>query len=160
MTPRLILIAAFAAAAAGAARPAETIRPGYWESTSRVHAVISESKVDRRCIAQKDVEKFMSCYINHHYSCVCPEQSYENGQIRYRGMCTDAKGAKVGIVGQGAYTPTTLHLDAEFTFRLAGIPIKGEASTDAHRIADECPGGGGEEVGGRPERGVPGGILP
>ena len=139
MTLRLILIAAFIAAAAGAAHPAETIKPGYWESTDRVRSPISETKVDRRCIAQKDVEKFMSCYINHHYSCVCPEQNYENGQIRYRGECTDAKGGKVGIVGQGTYTPTTLHLDAEITFHLAGIPLKGEASTDAHRIADACP---------------------
>lgn len=139
MTTRLILMAALAGAAASAAHAAETIQPGYWESTDRVLSPIRSTKVDRRCIAQKDVEKFMTCYINHHYSCVCPEQSYENGQIRYRGICTDNKGGKVGIVGRGAYTPTTLHLDADVTFHLAGIPIKGEASTDAHRIADECP---------------------
>ena len=131
---------AFAAAAViGSARAAETIRPGYWESTDRVLSPIRSTKVDRRCIAQKDVERFMTCYINHHYSCVCPEQSYADGQIRYRGICTDHKGAKVGIVGQGTYTPTTLHLDADVTFHLAGIPITGRASTDAHRIGDDCP---------------------
>ncbi|MDB5479348.1 MAG: hypothetical protein JWO83_401 [Caulobacteraceae bacterium] len=139
MITRLTLFAALAVALAGAARPAETIRPGYWESTDRVLSPIRSTKVDRRCIAQKDVEKFMTCYINHHYSCVCPEQSYENGQIRYRGVCTDSKGGRVGIVGRGAYTPTTLHLDADVTFHLAGIPITGQASTDAHRIADDCP---------------------
>jgi hypothetical protein len=132
-------VLALAACASGAAHGAETIRPGFWESTDRVLSPIPSTKVDRRCIAQKDVERFMTCYINHHYSCVCPEQSYENGQIRYRGECTDAKGGKVGIVGQGNYTPTTLHLDAEVTFHLGGLPITGHASTDAHRIADECP---------------------
>ena len=136
---RLILLVALAVTTAGAAPSAETIRPGYWESTDRVLSPIRSTKVDRRCIAQKDVEKFMTCYINHHYTCVCPEQSYDNGQIRYRGICTDNKGAKVGIVGQGTYTPTTLHLDAEVTFHIAGIPLKGEASTDAHRVGDDCP---------------------
>jgi hypothetical protein len=136
---RLFFLTAFAAAASGAAHTAETIKPGYWESTDRVLSPIHATNVDRRCIARKDVEKFMSCHINHHYSCVCPEQSYESGQIRYRGICTDNKGAKVGIVGRGTYTPTTLHLEADITFDLAGLPISGQASTDAHRIADDCP---------------------
>src|SRR5271165_1511215 len=131
--PALVL----ATSAMAQARAAETVRPGYWESTDRVLSPISSTKVDRRCIAQKDVEKFMSCYINHHYSCVCPEQSYAGGQIRYRGVCTDAKGGTVGIVGRGTYTPTTLHLTADVTFHFAGLPITGEASTDAHRIGDD-----------------------
>jgi len=135
----LALVAIHAAPLSGPALAAETIRPGYWESTDRVLSPISSTKVDRRCIAQKDVERFMTCYINHHYTCVCADQSYDNGQIRYRGICTDAKGRKVGIVGRGSYTPTTLHLTADFSFHLAGIPIAGQASTDAHRIADDCP---------------------
>jgi hypothetical protein len=123
------------------ANAAEAIRPGYWESIERVLSPIQSTKVDRRCIAQKDVERFMTCYINHHYSCVCPEQSYSDGQIRYRGLCTDKKGAQVDIVGRGTYTPTTLHLTADVTFNLAGLPITGQASTDAHRISDKCPAG-------------------
>jgi hypothetical protein len=134
----LITVSTGAAALCGIVR-AETIRPGYWESTDRVLSPIRSTKIDRRCIAQKDVDKFMSCYINHHYTCACPEQNYDNGQIRYRGVCTDAKGRKVDVVGHGSYTPTTLHLTAEFSFRLVGVPIVGQASTDAHRIADECP---------------------
>lgn len=134
-----ISLATAAPRESGAAPTTETIRPGYWESTDRVVSPFPSTKIDRRCIAQKDIEKFMTCYINHHYTCVCPEQSYENGQIHYRGVCTDAKGAKVGIVGHGAYTPTTLHLTADITFNLAGLPITGQASTDAHRIADDCP---------------------
>jgi hypothetical protein len=130
---------ALASAAMATAPAAETIRPGYWESTEQVLSPISSTKTDRRCIARKDVERFMTCYINHHYTCVCPEQSYKNGRIRYRGVCTDRNGQKVGLVGRGAYTPTTLHLDADVTFDLAGMPINGQASTDAHRISDVCP---------------------
>jgi hypothetical protein len=116
-----------------------TVRPGYWEATSRVLSPIYTINTDRRCIAATDVARFMSCYINHHYTCACPDQSYAGGQIRFRGVCTDGKGAKVAIRGTGDYTPTTLHMSATFTFKLAGLPIAGEASTDAHRLADVCP---------------------
>jgi hypothetical protein len=30
-------------------------------------------------------------------------------------------------------------MTADVTFRLAGIPISAEATTDAHRIGDACP---------------------
>jgi hypothetical protein len=131
-----VLALAFASAAHG---QAETVRPGYWEATSRVLSPIPSVKTERRCIAAQDVTRFMSCYINHHYTCVCPDQSYSGGKIRFHGVCTDRKGAKVGIRGEGDYTPTALHMSATVTFRLAGLPIEGEAATDAHRIADDCP---------------------
>jgi hypothetical protein len=127
------------AAITSVAHAEETIRPGYWEATDKVLSPIHSEKVERRCIAAKDVAKFMTCYINHHYSCQCPEQSYSGGRIQYRGVCVDSKGARVGIVGQGTYTETTLHMTAEVTFRIAGIPISGQASTDAHRLGDVCP---------------------
>jgi hypothetical protein len=136
---KFLSILAAAAAFTGVARAEETIQPGYWESTDKVLSPIHSEKVERRCIAPKDVAKFMTCYINHHYTCQCPEQSYSGGKIDYRGQCVDSKGAKVGIVGHGTYTPTTLHMTAEVTFRIAGLPISGEASTDAHRLGDVCP---------------------
>lgn len=123
----------------GPGRTSETIRPGYWEATEQVLSPIHTTKVERRCIAPQDVTRFMSCYINHHYSCRCPDQSYDGGHIRYRGICVDHKGAKVGVAGRGTYTPDTLHLTADVTFTLAGLPIEGRASTDAHRIGDICP---------------------
>ena len=138
-SPSLPIVAAIILATSIAAHAAETIRPGYWESTDKVTSPIESTKVDRRCITREQVAKFMTCYINHHYTCVCPERSYDNGQIHYQGICTDAKGRKVGIVGRGTYTPTTLHLEADVTFHLIGLPITGRASTDAHRIADDCP---------------------
>jgi hypothetical protein len=135
MTGRVL----FMALAIGAVPPATPIRPGYWEATDRVLAPIESTKVERRCIAARDVTKFMSCYINHHYSCSCPDQSYTDGKISFSGLCTDAKGRRVGITGRGTYTETTLHMTAEVTFKLAGLPISGRASTDARLIADACP---------------------
>jgi hypothetical protein len=126
-------------ALAAAPPPTTPIEPGYWEATDRVLSPIQSTKVERRCIAAKDVAKFMSCYINHHYRCDCPDSAYDDGRIRFRGVCVDNKGARVGIEGDGAYTRTTLHMNARVSFKLAGLPIIGRASTDARRIGDTCP---------------------
>jgi hypothetical protein len=117
----------------------ETIKPGYWESNDRLLSPIPESKIDHRCIAQKDVQKFMSCYINHHYTCDCPDQSFIDGKIKFHGVCVDKKGAQVKIEGDGDYTPTTLHMNAQAVFRMGGLPILARASLDAHRLGDVCP---------------------
>jgi hypothetical protein len=81
----------------------------------------------------------MSCYINHHYTCHCPEQTHGDGHLSFRGECVDNKGARVKISGSGTYTETTLHMNAEVTFKIGGLPITGRASTDAHRLGDVCP---------------------
>lgn len=120
---------------------AETIQPGYWEAKDEVVSPIHTSKVERRCITSREVDKFMSCHINHIYQCVCPEQTARDGVVAFKGECVDKKGHKVGISGRGAYTPTTLTMTADFTFRLLGIPMSGEARTDARRIGDVCPAG-------------------
>jgi hypothetical protein len=95
----------------------------------------------------------MSCYINHHYNCVCPEESAGQGRIAFRGECVDHKGQHLQIEGEGAFTPTTLHLAARATFKLLGIPIGADAVTDAHRLDDTCPPGsiGGPPAGNPPE---------
>ncbi len=117
----------------------ETVKPGYWESLDRVLSPFPSSKVDRRCIARKDVQKFMSCYINHHFSCDCLDQSYADGKIAFHGVCVDNKGARVKIDGDGDYTPTTLHMNATVVAKIGGLPIKIRASLDAHRLGDVCP---------------------
>jgi hypothetical protein len=129
------------ALAAGQAAAAETIRPGYWESTTSVTSPIQESKTERRCITPRAVARFMTCYINHHYKCDCPQQSYAGGQIRFRGDCVDARNNHVQIEGDGAYTPTTLRMTARGKFKLLGLPVPFSASTDSRRIGDVCPAG-------------------
>jgi hypothetical protein len=133
------LILAILASASAAAQAQETIKPGYWESTDKVLPPFTSTKVDRRCIQPKDVRKFMSCYINHHFTCDCSDQSYADGKISFHGACVDNKGMHVTIVGSGTYTPTTLNMSAQVVFKLAGIPIQGKATMDAHRLGDQCP---------------------
>ena len=147
------LIIAVAAALAGPARAQDSIRPGYWESIDKVLSPIASSKADRRCITPRDVAKFMSCYINHHYECTCPEQSIGGGRIAFKGQCVDHKGQHVGIEGTGNFTSTTLHMTARASFRLFGLRMDADAATDAHRLADTCPPGstGGPPAGGQPE---------
>lgn len=125
----------------GTAAAAETIRPGYWESLNQVTSPIESTKTERRCVTAKDVAVFMTCHINHHYTCTCPEQSYSGGKILFRGDCVDAKMRHVHIEGEGAYTPTTLQMTARGRFNLVGLPLTFSASTQSHRIADECPAG-------------------
>ena len=138
MTLRLLPILALAASAAQAA---ESIRPGYWETTSSVNSIIQETKTENRCITPKAISKFTGCYINHHYSCTCPEQSNADGRIVFHGVCVDAKGRRVSIQGEGSYTATTLAMSAHGRFQYMGLSIPFDAHTDAHRIADACPPG-------------------
>jgi hypothetical protein len=133
--------AVMALSAGGAAGTPDTIRPGYWESTNKVTAPIQSSKTEKRCITPEAVSKFMGCYINHHYTCVCPAQSYASGKILFHGDCVDAKHRHVEIDGEGAYTPTTLQMTAKGHFQMIGMSFPFSASTDAHRIGDVCPVG-------------------
>ena len=116
-----------------------TIRTGLWESRERVEAPITYDKTERRCVTRAEIAKFMSCYLNHHYRCVCPDETIGGGQIRYRGRCVDAKGQVVTIEGEGAYTPTTLKLTVHPAFRWLGLPIQAEASVDARWLGETCP---------------------
>jgi hypothetical protein len=144
---------AAAMAAAGAAWSQQSVRPGYWETVDQVLSPISSTKTERRCITPADVAKFMSCHINHHYECTCPEQSASAGKIVFKGRCIDHKGQQVDIEGAGVFTPTTLQMKARARFRLLGLPIDADATTEAHRISDTCPAGstGGPPPGSDPE---------
>jgi hypothetical protein len=148
----LALLATLSALAC-AARAQDRILPGYWESVERVTSPIPSEKTERRCITPRNISRFMSCYINHHYDCVCPEQSAGQGRITFRGECVDHKGQHVRIEGDGNFTPLSLHLSARATFKLLGIPIAADAVTDAKRLGDTCPPGsiGGPSTSDPPE---------
>jgi hypothetical protein len=150
---RVTMIIATMAALAGAARAQDSIRPGYWESIDQVVSPLASRKTDRRCITPKDVAKFMSCYINHHYECVCPEETIGAGKIAFKGQCVDHKGQHVDIEGTGVFTATTLHMTARVNFKILGLPMDADAATDAHRLGDTCPPGstGGPPAGGQPQ---------
>ncbi len=132
-------VTAAALAAASGAAGADTIRPGYWESTSRVTSPIHTTKTERRCITATDVGKFMACRINHIYQCSCPGQVTSGGVIRFQGRCVDKHGQSALIEGHGDYTETTLSLAAHVTAKWHGLPISIDAATEARRIGDDCP---------------------
>ena len=103
--PLLVAALVLTDIASAAVRAAETIQPGYWEATETVLSPIQATKVERRCIDAKQVARFMTCYINGHYSCVCPEQSYADGQIRYRGIAPTAKAPRSASSAAAATQP-------------------------------------------------------
>ena len=41
----------------------------------------------------------------------------------------------------GTYTPTSYEMTAHLNTRLAGIPLSGNATSQANRISDTCPPG-------------------
>jgi hypothetical protein len=128
--------------AVSAATAGDGVKPGYWETTSRVLSPIHSIDTERRCVTREQVRKFMSCYINHHYDCVCDEDVVGAGRVSFKGQCADRKtGSKVGVSGVGSYTDTTLTMSADATFKLLGIPVAGKATIDARRLSDTCPAG-------------------
>jgi hypothetical protein len=124
---------------AGPAAAAESILPGYWESTNRLLSPIRTKEVEQRCITPEEVQKFMMGPSNRHYTCTYPVKSFANGKIRLQGTCVSKKGRKVAVSGDGVFTPTTFKLTATVATEFAGIPISGRASTEARRIGDVCP---------------------
>ena len=131
------LLLAFALATPAAA--ATTITPGYWESTNRLLSPIRQTKTEKRCITPADVEKFLSGPSNRHYACTYPTKTIAHGVITLKGTCVSKKGQKVAVQGSGSYTPTSFTLTADVATEFFGLDIQGRATTEARRIADECP---------------------
>ncbi|MFN3522372.1 MAG: DUF3617 domain-containing protein [Phenylobacterium sp.] len=138
MKSKLLLLLSFCAVA-GPAAAADSILPGYWESTNRLLSPIRTKEVEKRCITPEEVAKFMMGPSNRHYTCTYPVKSFANGKILLRGTCVSKKGRKVAVSGEGSFTATTFKLTATVATDFAGIPISGRASTEARRIADTCP---------------------
>ena len=137
MIRALTLILALAAPTVAVA--AQTIQPGYWESTNKLLSPIKQTKTERRCITPKDVDKFLAGPSNRHYDCTYPTKLFQGGKITLKGTCVSKKGRKVAVAGSGAYTPTSFTLTAEIATEFLGLDITGRAQTEAHRIGDDCP---------------------
>lgn len=135
-------LAAFALALlalTGPAAAADSILPGYWESTNRMLSPIRTTDVEKRCLTKADVEKFMMGPSNRHYTCTYPTRSFAGGKILLKGSCVSKKGREVAVSGEGNFTPTTFKLVANIATTFAGIPVSGRASTEARRLSDTCP---------------------
>jgi hypothetical protein len=136
---RLAPLALALVALAGPAAAADSILPGYWESTNRMLSPIRTTDVEKRCLTKADVEKFMMGPSNRHYTCTYPTKSFAGGKILLKGTCVSKKGRQVAVSGEGAFTATSFNLTANIATTFAGIPISGRASTEARRIGDVCP---------------------
>ena len=118
---------------------ADAIKPGYWESTSRMLSPIQTKTVEKRCISAAEVAKFMMGPSNRHYACTYPTRVFENGKIVLKGACVSKKGRHVDVEGHGTFSQTAFKLNATVATEFAGIPLSGKVSTEARRLGDECP---------------------
>lgn len=137
---RMVLAALVALGVSGAALAAPGVRPGFWETTSRVLSPVHTVDTERRCVTQEQVRKFMSCYINHHYDCACSEDVVGDGKVMFKGQCVERKnGSKVNVVGVGTYTDESLSMSANALFKIFGIPMAAKATMEAKRLSETCP---------------------
>jgi predicted alpha/beta hydrolase family esterase len=72
--PALVLVAP-PAWADSVGRP----RPGYWELTNVFNVVITQKKVERRCLVASEINKFMTSPSNRHYACTYPSRDVGGG---------------------------------------------------------------------------------
>lgn len=122
---------------AAAAEP--TILPGYWESQNRVSFPLNDASTSRQCITKEKVAQFLSGPSSRHYRCTYSRSSAAGGAISASGQCVDKNGIRSTVEVRGAYTPTSFKLNADLRIVIGGLPIPISASTDARRIADNCP---------------------
>jgi len=136
-----VALAGSASAVVKGSAGSSPIQPGYWESTNRLLSPIQTTKVERRCITPADVEKFMAGPSNRHYDCTYPDRHIAGGVIRLAGTCVKRKGGgqPIKVEGEGVYAADSFSINATIATEIAGIPLSGRASTEAHRIGDTCP---------------------
>jgi hypothetical protein len=136
---RLILFLAALPLLGAAPLPPDAIRPGWWETTSKVLSPITQTKTENRCLTARDVERFMMGSPNHIYHCTYPTQVVANGRLLFRGDCVSNGGRKAKFSGAGTYSPTSLHMTGEVRSTLGPLPFTARVSTDARRLGDVCP---------------------
>jgi len=138
LLPTLLVLFA-AAAAPGLAADTQLIRPGYWEVTNKVEAIITKTTQEKRCISPTQVAKFMLGPSNRHYKCEYPTRVFKDGKITLKGTCASKKGRNVLIEATGNYSPTAFKLVADVDTTYAGLPLGGTFTTEAKRMGDDCP---------------------
>ena len=117
----------------------QTIRPGYWDVTNKVSAIISQTKTEKRCITPAEVSKFVMGPSNRHYKCDYPTRVFKDGKIRLKGACATKNGSKAALEATGTYSPTTFTMNAKISTTYAGVPLSANAITTAKRISETCP---------------------
>lgn len=138
----MALASGFAALAISAPTQADSVgrpRPGYWELTNVFTVVITQKKVERRCLVASEIHRFMTSPSNRHYACTYPSRAVGDGKILLKGSCATKEGQVADVTANGGYTPETFRLKLSLSTRIAGIPLAGTATTTARRLGDVCP---------------------
>lgn len=140
LTP--IVLTALLTLVPGAAALAQDapIQTGYWESRNKmgIGPVTLSNKVERKCVREKDVEKFLDGPSNRHYACTYPVRQIAEGKVSMAGQCVHRKkGTKIDLKLNGTYTPTSFDMKA----RLKWGMLVGTGTSTAQRIGDDCPPG-------------------
>ena len=130
-----LLLAAGSAGADSVGRP----RPGYWELTNVFTVVITQKKVERRCLVASEIQKFMTSPSNRHYACTYPSRAVGDGKILLKGSCATKEGQVADVTANGGYAPESFRLKLSLSTKIAGIPLAGTATTTARRLGDACP---------------------
>jgi len=134
------LLALTAASLAGAAEQGP-ILPGYWESTTKASFPVASNKTERKCIAAKAINAYLTGPVNNHYSCHYDSQSLNDGHAHMTGECVDNNGLHSKVVIDGTYAAEAFNLDAKLQVMLGGLAIPVSTSIEAHRLSAECPAG-------------------
>ena len=113
--------------------------PGYWELTNTWIFVVHFKTVDRKCFTAADVAGVLQGPSNSHYACTYPFREVGDGRLSLKGTCVEKHGQVAEIAAQGTYEPTAFKLTARLRTRIAGVPLSGVGTTDAHRLSETCP---------------------
>jgi Protein of unknown function (DUF3617) len=76
---------------------------------------------------------------NAHYACTYPVREVGDGRLSLKGTCVEKHGQVAEITAQGTYEPTAFQLTAHLHTRIAGVPLSGVGTTQAHRLSETCP---------------------
>ena len=134
-----LTLAAVTLAAPAAADSVGRPRPGYWELTNVFTVVVTQKKVERRCLVASEIQKFMTAPANRHYACTYPSRAVGDGKILLKGSCATKEGQVADVTATGGYSPETFRLKLALSTKIAGIPLAGTATTTARRLGDSCP---------------------
>src|SRR5258708_26097865 len=97
--------------------------PGYWEMANTWVFVFHFKTVERKCFTAADVAGVLQGPSNAHYACTYPTREAGDGRLVLKGTCVEKHGQVAQISAQRAYEPTQLHLTADLTTKIAGVPL-------------------------------------
>jgi len=111
------------------------INPGYWSVVEHWPFI---DRTERFCVGPGAITRFMAAPCNHIYTCSYPDQTIEDGRLRFSGVISK-RDERYDVRGEGTYTPTRLQLSVRGYGHWHALPFAFMASLDGSFLGDECP---------------------